>query len=148
MGNFSNGLQIEALLSVSPSKLSEPQQVRRASPTTELDPFRSDNLGGCLNVLLYYKKACQEDSGWLQAGWVRESLGRALLEQPLFGGRLITRQTHRQDHVADNKRHEIVSNDSGVRLVEARMPLTLSEFLDSKLGKKQKLNSFIGRMLI
>lgn len=90
----------------------------------------STALGGCLNILLYYNKASEEDSGWLHAGWIKESLGRALLEQPLFSGRL-TRQTD-DDRVCDDKRLEIVSNDSGVRLVEARMPFTLSEFLDSK----------------
>lgn len=90
-----------------------------------------------MNILLYYKKACEEDCGWFQAGWIKESLGRALLEQPLFGGRLRRHTDH--DQLADhNKRLEIVSNDSGVRLVEARMPLTLSEFLDSKTRQEEE----------
>ncbi|XP_062073889.1 uncharacterized protein LOC133778082 [Humulus lupulus] len=135
MGNVGpnpSGLQIEALLSVSPSKFTEPRMVRRVSSSssaTELDPLR-----GCLNLLLYYNQACEDDSGWLHAGWIKESLGRALLDQPLFCGRLRLLQstTTPTDHHDYEKRLEIVSNDGGIRLIEARMPLTLSQFLDSK----------------
>lgn len=133
MGNYSNAIpniQIESLLSVSPSKFTDPRQVRRVSADgSSADPFGSDILGGCLNVLLYYNQACQEDSGWLHAGWIKESLGKALLEQPIFCGRLRRIGANAGDH---DKRLEIVSNDSGIRLVEARMPLTLAEFLGSK----------------
>ncbi|XP_024026878.1 uncharacterized protein LOC21406783 isoform X2 [Morus notabilis] len=133
MGNYTNtipNLQIEALLSVSPSKLTDPRQVRGVSTAGSGDPFGSDILGGCLNVLLYYNRACQEDSGWLHAGWIKESLGKALLEQPIFCGRL--RKTEARSAADGDKRLEIVSNDSGIRLIEARMPVTLSEFLGSK----------------
>ncbi|GMN31020.1 hypothetical protein TIFTF001_003058 [Ficus carica] len=133
MGNYSNAIpniQIESLLSVSPSKFTDPRQVRRVSADgSSADPFGSDILGGCLSVLLYYNQTCPEDSGWLHAGWIKESLGKALLEQPIFCGRLRKIGANAGDH---DKRLEIVSNDSGIRLVEARMPLTLAEFLGSK----------------
>ncbi|RVW50751.1 hypothetical protein CK203_076838 [Vitis vinifera] len=71
------------------------------------------------------KSVTKEDSGWLVAGWIRESLGRALVEQPLLGGRL--------RRVGDSEgEFEIVSNDSGVRLMEARTSMALSEFLELK----------------
>ncbi|KAL5551367.1 hypothetical protein UlMin_001543 [Ulmus minor] len=124
MGNIKFLLksQIEALLSVSPANFTDPRQVRQvlAKEQDLLGVF-----GGCLNVLLYYKKACQEDSGSIHAGWIKETLGMALLEQPLLCGRLRPKES-------GEKEVEIVSNDSGVRLVEARIPATLSEFLGSK----------------
>jgi hypothetical protein len=78
----------------------------------------------CLHVVLYYKSVSEEDSGWLLAGWAMESLARALSEQqPLLAGRL------RRGEDGDGEL-EIVSNDNGVRLIEARIAVTLSSFLE------------------
>lgn len=96
------------------------------------DPLVSGSIGNHrLHVLLYYNKASKEDSGWFFASWLRESLARALSEQqPLLAGRL-----HR---VKDGDGElEIVSNDSGVRLIEARIAMTLSSILELK-GKERE----------
>ncbi|KAG4172903.1 hypothetical protein ERO13_A11G028750v2 [Gossypium hirsutum] len=53
-----------------------------------------------------------EDSGWVVVGWIKESLGRALLEQPTISGRLQKRDR----------------NDSELEIIQT----TLSEFLDLK----------------
>lgn len=117
-----HNLKIEALLSVSPYNLIEPRLVRRVLAT---DPVGSGIFRRCLHVLLYYKNVSEEDSGSLFAGWAKESLSRALCEQPLLSGRL------RRGEDGDGEL-EIVSNDSGARLVEAQMDITLSEFLELK----------------
>ncbi|KAA3476088.1 taxadien-5-alpha-ol O-acetyltransferase-like [Gossypium australe] len=54
-----------------------------------------------------------------------ESLGRALLEQPIISGRL-------QKRDRNDGELEIVSNDSGIRIIEAMIQTTFSEFLDLK----------------
>ncbi|KAK4557738.1 hypothetical protein RGQ29_007487 [Quercus rubra] len=115
-------LKIEALLSVTPYKLIDQRMVRRVFAK---DPVGSGIFRGCLHVLLYYKNVSEEDSGSVFAGWAKESLARALYEQPLLSGRL------RRGEDGDGEL-EIVSNDSGARLVEAQMNITLSEFLELK----------------
>ncbi|KAF3448262.1 hypothetical protein FNV43_RR08975 [Rhamnella rubrinervis] len=128
-----NVVHIEGVLTITPSKITEPRQVRQVSAN---DPIGLDLFGQCLHVVLYYKKASQEDSGWLQAGWMKESLARALADQPMISGRLCRRLDIVDDDLdqqpPQHDQLEIVSNDSGVRLMEARIPTTLSEFLDSK----------------
>ncbi|TYJ07784.1 hypothetical protein E1A91_A11G030300v1 [Gossypium mustelinum] len=53
-----------------------------------------------------------KDSGWVVVGWIKESLGRVLLEQPTISGRLQKRDR----------------NDSELEIIQT----TLSEFLDLK----------------
>ncbi|KAA8522176.1 hypothetical protein F0562_012849 [Nyssa sinensis] len=115
--------QIEAVQSVTPMKVTDPRWSRQVSVT---DSHGSDIFWRCLHIILYYEKGSGEDSGWLVAGWMKESLGRALVEQPMLAGRL------RRVEEGDDRELEIVSNDSGVRLFEARISKTLSEFLDLK----------------
>ncbi|KAM3686902.1 hypothetical protein ACJW31_10G036500 [Castanea mollissima] len=117
-----HNLKIEALLSVSPYNLIDPRPVRRV---LAMDPVGSGIFRRRLHVLLYYKNVSEEDSGSLFAGWAKESLARALCEQPLLSGRL------RRGEDGDGEL-EIVPNDSGARLVEAQMDITLSEFLELK----------------
>lgn len=126
----SNAVHIEGVLTITPSKITEPRQVRQVSAN---DPIGLGLFGQCLHVVLYYKSS-QEDSGWLHAGWMKESLARALLDQPMISGRLRRRDIAGDDDLDQQIHHEleIVSNDSGARLIEARIPITLSEFLDSK----------------
>ncbi|KAL1141399.1 hypothetical protein V6Z11_A11G027100 [Gossypium hirsutum] len=64
----------------------------------------------CFNMVQCYMKG--EDSGWVVVGWIKESLGRALLEQPTISGRLQKRDR----------------NDSELEIIQT----TLSEFLDLK----------------
>ncbi|KAG9143564.1 hypothetical protein Leryth_015981, partial [Lithospermum erythrorhizon] len=73
-------------------------------------------------------KALEGYSGWVVAGWFKESLGRALAEEPIFAGRL--RRLEKGD--VDGEHLEIVANDSGIRMVEANMQMNLDEFLDLK----------------
>uniref|UniRef100_A0A5B7BXR7 Putative anthranilate N-benzoyltransferase protein 3 n=1 Tax=Davidia involucrata TaxID=16924 RepID=A0A5B7BXR7_DAVIN len=118
--------RIEAVLSVSPLKVTDP---RRSCQVSATDSGGSGIFWSCLHIIMYYEKASGEDSGWLVAGWMKESLGRALMEQPMLAGRL--------RRGGDDGGLEIVSNDSGVRLLEARIPKTLSEFLDLRKKKKE-----------
>ncbi|XP_057478842.1 uncharacterized protein LOC130766173 [Actinidia eriantha] len=66
------------------------------------------------------------DLGWSLVGWTKESLGRVLEEEPVLAGGL------RQGGKEGGAELEIVSNDSGVRLLEARISKTLTKFLDSE----------------
>lgn len=92
---------------------------------------KRNNYGGCYQVVLYYQRLKKEDDndnedhcGWRMAGWIVESLGMALSDYPLLAGRL-----HRKNQ--NQREMEIVSNDSGVRMVEATMSTNLSNFLQS-----------------
>lgn len=128
----SNVVHVEGVQTVTPSKITEPRQVRQVSAN---DPIGLGLFGQCLHVVLYYNKASEEDSGWLHAGWMKEySLNMALLDQPIISGRLRRRDIGDDDpdRQPQHAELEIVSNDSGARLIEARIPITLSEFFNSK----------------
>ena len=90
-----------------------------------MDPIGSGIFRRCLHVVLYYKNVSEEDSGWIFAGWAKESLGKAISERPMLGGRLWRGED-------GDGELEIVSNDSGVRLIETQVAVTLSEFLELK----------------
>ncbi|KAK7252700.1 hypothetical protein RIF29_36841 [Crotalaria pallida] len=115
-------LQIVSIMSVPPLKVTEPRRIRQvlfSDPSSE-----AKNIHGCYQICLYYEKLSEEehdDDDKHLAGWIVESLGKALLEHPLLAGRL---------HRREGDDFEIVSNDSGVRLLEAVYPITLSEFLE------------------
>lgn len=49
------------------------------------------------------------------------------MEQPLFAGRF---------RVNDSGELEVVANDSGIRLIEARTPMTMAEFLSYKSSRE------------
>ncbi|KAL6985898.1 hypothetical protein U1Q18_019272 [Sarracenia purpurea var. burkii] len=120
--------QIEAMRSVVPLKVSDPKLCRRVTAAD----FRSGSsiFRRRLHVVLYYNKASDEDTGWSLAGWMQESLGRALEEQPWVAGRLRRRGEERGGGGEGGL--EIVSNDSGVRLLEARIRKSLAEFIELK----------------
>ncbi|KAF7138881.1 hypothetical protein RHSIM_Rhsim07G0118000 [Rhododendron simsii] len=109
--------QIEAAQSVVPIKMTDPRLSRRVS-VTDSGIFQS-----WFHIIFYYNKVSGEDSGWSLAGWTKESLGRALHEQPMLGGRL------RREEESEGGL-ELVSNDCGIRLFEARISKTVAEFLD------------------
>jgi hypothetical protein len=114
---------IEAMLSVTPSRVTDP---RRARQISAMEPSVSGIFRSRLHVVLYYKSVSvsEEDSGWFLAGWAVESLARALSEQqPMLAGRL-------RRGVDGDGELEVVSNDSGVRLVQAHIAVTLSSFLE------------------
>ena len=113
----------EGINSVIPLKVTHPRLTRKIS-VSDSDAVGSGIFRRRLHTVLYYKIAARNDSGWVVAGWFRESLGRALEEQPLLAGRL------RRAEDGDQKEFEIVSNDSGVRIMEAAWSsMTLSRFL-------------------
>lgn len=126
---FARKVQIEAVQTVSPSSVTDPREICLVSVK---DPVGSNIFRGCLNIVLYYNKAGEEDSGWLVAGWIKESLGRVLSDQPMLGGRLWRGED-------GNGELEMVSNDSGARLVEAKITMTLREFLG--LEEREKLEA-------
>ena len=116
-------LQIVAIMSVPPLKVTEPRRVRQVLASDHTIHPRT--IQGCYQIVLYYNQHNEEDSGWSLAGWLVESLAKALLDHPLLAGRL-----QRRDNVGHLMGLEIVSNDSGIRLLEARCPLSLSQFLE------------------
>ncbi|XP_009610046.1 10-deacetylbaccatin III 10-O-acetyltransferase-like [Nicotiana tomentosiformis] len=128
VAHLGSNLQIEAIQTVMPTKPTDPRLSRRVAIAENLG---SGNLQRRFHIVLCYNKASEEDSGWLIAGWIKESLGKALVEKPLFAGRL-----KRKGENDDSEEFEIVSNDSGVRLVEATMPMDLAHFLDLIKEKK------------
>ncbi|KAL5750841.1 hypothetical protein ACOSP7_025444 [Xanthoceras sorbifolium] len=130
--NLAPKLQIEAVQTVTPFKATDPRQTLRVLAT---DPVGSGIFRRCLNIVVYYKKALEEDSGWIAAGWIKESLGRVLAEQPMLSGRL------RRSEDGGVGELEIVSNDSGVRLIEAKISITMSEFLDDQLQESEDAES-------
>lgn len=79
----------------------------------------------CFNVILCYNKVSSEDSGWVVAGWTKTSMGIALSEKPMLAGRL--RRVDDDDD--DDGGLEIVTNDSGIRLVEAEIAVSMEEFV-------------------
>ncbi|KAJ7952570.1 putative Transferase [Quillaja saponaria] len=118
-------LQIEAAQSVTPLKIIEPRQVRQVRVT---EPIKPGILNGRHHIVLYYNKLSDEDSGWILAGWIKESLSTALLEQPILAGRIRRKKD-------DDNGLVIVANDSGIRLIETRIAMTLFEFLKLKHEK-------------
>lgn len=116
---------IAGLQTVPPVEVTKHRRVRSISVG---DPLGSGIFQRTLNIVTYYKHAGDcGDRGWLVAGWMRESLGRSLTEHPMIAGRLRWR---RKTTTADEDGLEVVANDCGVRLVEARFPASLPEFFE------------------
>ncbi|KAK9984783.1 hypothetical protein SO802_034308 [Lithocarpus litseifolius] len=78
-------LTIEAVQTVVPYKVTDQ---RRSCRVLAMDPIGSGIFRRCLHIVLYYKNVSEEDSGWIFAGWAKESLGKAISERPMLGGRL------------------------------------------------------------
>ncbi|XP_054810792.1 uncharacterized protein LOC129312188 [Prosopis cineraria] len=115
--------QIEAVLTVSPLKVTEPRQVRQVLAT-----HNAKAISGCYHIVLYFPKSTKDDDHHHEAflaGWAVESLAMALSDYPLVAGRL----RRREDPDDGGAVLEIVSNDSGIRMVEARIPMTMSHLL-------------------
>lgn len=121
-------VQIEGLQTVTPVKATDPRPTRRVSA---VDPAGSGLFQKSVNVIIYYKKTEEEDSGWIAAGWIKESLGIVLADEPLLSGRL---RACEDNGVGE---YEVVSNDSGVRLIEAKFCMSLSEFLEKESPEGQ-----------
>ena len=87
--SFVPKLSIEGIQTVTPMKITEPRQTRQVLVG---DLGCPGIFQRCLNMVQYYRKEKEEDSGWLVAGWIKETLGIALLEQPMICGRLRKRE--------------------------------------------------------
>lgn len=131
-GPFVSKLELLAIQTVMPVKPTDP---RKSTRVRVAENHISGIFSRCFSILLCYHKVASEEedsgiaSGSLVAGWIKESLGWALSEQPMLAGRL------RRNQDVEGEM-EMVSNDSGVRLIEAQLAMTLSEFLDLKDKKK------------
>jgi len=120
-------LQIVTIMSVPPLKVTEPRRVRKVLVSDE----HTNAVQGCYQMVLCYENVKEGDDGWFMAGWMVESLARVLLDNPLLAGRLQRR---------DGTGFEIVANDSGIRLLEACYPTSLSHFLELN-QRNQRLKS-------
>lgn len=142
--NNNNGVtipkfQMEYVLSVPPLKVTEPRLVREVMvmstsesdhDTTNNDSIISSVISGCCyHIVLYFTmKNDDDDDALLMAGWLRESLAVALSDHPLLAGRL-RRHRRRDEEDGGGLAMEIVSNDCGVRMLEGRMLMRMSEFM-------------------
>ncbi|XP_010531736.1 PREDICTED: uncharacterized protein LOC104807967 [Tarenaya hassleriana] len=106
--------QIVGVQSVMPAKVTQHRKVRTISVG---DPAGAGIFRRTLDIVLYYKhSAGDEDSGWVLSGRLR----------------------HRRTAEDDGGGLEVVANDSGVRLVEAKFPANLPEFLELVMGDNAK----------
>ncbi|CAJ1928688.1 unnamed protein product [Sphenostylis stenocarpa] len=119
-------LQILTIMSVPPLKVTEPRLVRKVLVSDD----HTSAIHGCYQIVLCYECLMEGDNGWCMAGWIVESLARVLLDHPLLAGRLQRRE---------GTGFEIVANDSGIRLLEACYPTSLSHFLE--LNEKEHLET-------
>lgn len=122
--NGAGKLRVEGIQSLIPTKPTDPRQSSRIVVSQDLSS--SAVLQRRFHLLLCYNKASSDDSGWLVAGRIKESLGRALQEHPLFAGRM------RWCQESSGADLEIVSNDSGARLVESKAEMELAAFLEKR----------------
>ncbi|KAH0643004.1 hypothetical protein KY289_033978 [Solanum tuberosum] len=83
--DFVSNLQIEAIQTVAPMKQTDPRISRRVLIG---ENSGSGNFQRRFHMVFCYNKASETDSGWIVAGWIKESLGKALVEKPLLAGRL------------------------------------------------------------
>ena len=119
--SFGSKLHLETMQTAIPMNPTDPK--------LSLPVLLAENLGSgiykrCFNIVMCYNKTSEEDSSSIVGGWIRESLGKALSEhRPMLAGRL-----RRKD--GGGGEFEIVSNDSGVRLIEAQFAMSLQDFLE------------------
>lgn len=108
-----------------PGKVTDPRLSYKVSILNGAFDTNHGVLQTRMHMVLCYEKLHDDDgdSGWHVGGWIKETLGKALQEDPILAGRLVR---------CEDGGLEIVSNDSGVRVVEARISLSLAEFLESK----------------
>ncbi|XP_051116129.1 hydroxycinnamoyltransferase [Andrographis paniculata] len=110
-------LHVEALQSVVPKTPTDPRisSIRRNAAAILHRRFHA--------LLLYHNNNADHTSGSHVAAGIKASLQMALQDHPLLAGRLRPAPDGGQNL-------EIVSNDSGARIVEARADFNLHEFLD------------------
>ncbi|KAG6394970.1 hypothetical protein SASPL_145561 [Salvia splendens] len=117
-------LRVEAIQTVVPTKPTDPRQSRRI--TVSQNAGSAAVLQRRFHLFLCYNKGSSEDSGWLVAGQIKESLGRVLQDYPLLAGKLRWCD-------ADL---EIVCTDSGTRMVETKAEMALAGFV--KMEEKRE----------
>uniref|UniRef100_A0A7N0RDC0 Uncharacterized protein n=1 Tax=Kalanchoe fedtschenkoi TaxID=63787 RepID=A0A7N0RDC0_KALFE len=115
-------VQIEAIQTVVSMRPADPPLARKITLGSN-QPAGGD-VGAvfrqCHQILLCYGKASEEeDSGRVMIGRLKESLGVALCEYPMLTGRIKW----------ENRELVLVATDSGMRLVEAKFPIKMDEFV-------------------
>lgn len=124
-------VQIKSVQTVVPLRPSE----RKAQSVQLTKDVQRTIFSRRFHVIVYYNKASDDDSGWVTGGWMKETLGQALMDHPMLSGRLL--QINNHTHDGNNEFMEIVSNDSGVRFYQARVCSTslreLLETIDNEL---------------
>ncbi|KAK6935109.1 hypothetical protein RJ641_035264 [Dillenia turbinata] len=122
-------LQLESAVTMVPATPTAPRQTRKVLVSDKVGP---EILKQRVHVVMYYNKVNEDDSGWMFTGWSKETVGRALLEHPMLAGRI--RRSQESD-----KEFELVSNDCGVRFIEAKVDISLAEFME--LNEKEDAES-------
>ncbi|XP_042059647.1 uncharacterized protein LOC121804181 [Salvia splendens] len=117
-------VRVEAIQTVVPTKPTDPRQSRRI--TVSQNAGSAAVLQRRFHLLLCYNKGSSEDSGWLVAGQIKESLGRVLHDYPLLVGKL-----RWCDADLEN-----VCTDSGTRMVETKAEMALAGFV--KMEEKRE----------
>uniref|UniRef100_A0A803L5L0 Uncharacterized protein n=1 Tax=Chenopodium quinoa TaxID=63459 RepID=A0A803L5L0_CHEQI len=116
---MATSMDIECAYSTSPMKTTEPRLSYKISVSNN-DHHQRVLQKWMHTVLCYKKQSDSEDNGLHAKGWIKESLGKALLEHPILAGRLRKSENNNGDL-------NIVSNDSGIRCpVYARISETTS----------------------
>lgn len=110
-------VRYEGVTTIVPHKPTFPRPSFPISITKDMQPgiFKL-----CFHVVLCFNKASGEDSGSIMAGWTKISMGIALSEKPILAGRI---------RMVDDGGLEIVPNDSGIRSTEARIAISMEEFI-------------------
>ncbi|KAL9170117.1 hypothetical protein ABFS82_04G122900 [Erythranthe guttata] len=122
----------------------KPTETRKTMRINNLPPQNSNSniLQRRLHILLCYTKASEQDSGWILAGRMKESLGKALEEEPILAGRL--RRLSEESDGGGGGDFEIVSNDAGVRTVEVKADhVKLAEFVDELKANKREAHELV-----
>lgn len=118
-------LHIEAMQSAMPGQLTEPGQSRAIAVGGAGGPLCREALQSRFRVVLYHRKAGEDDTAEAFAAWAKESLSAALIEHPELAGRL------RNDREGDGF-WDVKLNDAGVRLVHATAEVGMDELLGSE----------------
>ncbi|XP_021768023.1 protein ECERIFERUM 26-like [Chenopodium quinoa] len=133
---MATSMDIECAYSTSPMKTTEPRLSYKISVSNN-DHHQRVLQKWMHTVLCYKKQSDSEDNGLHAKGWIKESLGKALLEHPILAGRLRKSENNNGDL-------NIVSNDSGIRCIDVQISLSLVHFLELS---KEKKNEVEGKLL-
>ncbi|KAL8136637.1 hypothetical protein V2J09_002638 [Rumex salicifolius] len=116
-------LVLEGIQTTAPTTVTNPNITFKV---TNLEKFSQETFNKYGHILLCYKKLGSQESGFFHSGWFKDTLGSALSENPILGGRL---------RRLEDDGFDVMSNDCGVRIVEVQAHVDLDEFLCLKRGE-------------